>query len=288
MQIGPREEFSRSPEDLSLQDTSLFNYLQTSLKSTSQKELLIQPLEQLYQVEHRSVRGGLVSTLGQINAKEATRALARRAVFDLSPLVRGAAVEQLRKRSLDDARPVFLAAMRHPWSAAADHAALALVALEDDEAVPHLRDLLDEPDPAAPYRDRAGKWVQKELVRVNHLRNCLLCHAPLVDNGVNDVAVGPIPTPGQPLPEVYYGHVRGSALPFVRADIVYFRQDFSAMHKVDKPGRWPAVQRFDYLVRTRQLKPEEAARTTRKAQTACPQREAVEYALSKLNTVDTR
>src|SRR5262249_45651817 len=155
-----------------------------------------------------------------------------------------------KKRDLDEARPVFLAALRHPWAPVADHAALALVALEDFYAVPQLSELLEQPDPTAPCEDDNRKWVQKELVRGNHLRNCPLCHAP--STAVRDSVRGPVPTPGEPLPVVYYGSSR-SRLPMVRADIVYFRQDFSAMHPVAKPDKWPEVQRFDYLVRTREL-----------------------------------
>jgi hypothetical protein len=254
-----------------------------SLPRIKEKHLLVRPLEQMYQTEPTAVRIELVKTLGKIPGSESTQALARRAVYDLSPRAREAAVKALKGRNRDEARPVFLTGLRHRWAPAADHAALALVALEDDEAVPELRELLDEPDPAAPYRNEDGKWVQKELVRVNHLRNCLLCHAPSVDDKV--IVSGPIPTPGKPLPIVYYGG-RPSTQPSVRADVVYFRQDFSAMHPVDKPNRWPAVQRFDYLVRTRELDPDEAAEAARKVRGSYPQRDALLYALSKLNAIE--
>jgi hypothetical protein len=39
--------------------------------------------------------------------------------------------------------------------------------------------------------------------------------------------------------------------PFVRADITYLKQDFSAMLPVTNPGLWPAEQRFDFFVRER-------------------------------------
>ncbi len=42
--------------------------------------------------------------------------------------------------------------------------------------MPALEKLLDEPAPDAPFK-QGGKWLKRELVRVNHLRNCLLCHA---------------------------------------------------------------------------------------------------------------
>src|SRR5262249_39116645 len=137
--------------------------------------LYVRPLEQMLQCETPLVRRDLVKVLSLIKGKEATQAIARRAVFDPCRLVRETAVEALQKRDAGEAREVFLSALRHPWAPAADHAALALVALEDVEAVPDLRKLREQPDPCAPFEDRDGTWKTRELVRVNHLRNCLLC-----------------------------------------------------------------------------------------------------------------
>ena len=111
-----------------------------------------------------------------LHGNDCTKA-ARRAVFDLSPIVREEAVNALRGRGYEEAREVFLAAMRHPWAPAADHAAEALVALEDEGAVKELTALLELPDPSMPVK-QDNKWTVRQLVRVNHLRNCLLCHAP--------------------------------------------------------------------------------------------------------------
>ena len=86
--------------------------------------------------------------LAAIPGKAATLALAQRAVFDLSAAVREGAVAALQRRPRDEARAVFLSSLRHPWAPAADHAAEALVALTDHEAVPRLIRLLDQPDPA--------------------------------------------------------------------------------------------------------------------------------------------
>jgi hypothetical protein len=276
-----RRSSSTSSHEVSV-DEGLSNYLKECSWQRKNRELLVRPLEQMYQTELHLLRGELVTVLAGIEGKEATQALARRAVFDLSAPVREAAVKALKARDLDDARPVFLAGLRHPWLPAADHAALALVALDDSAAIPSLRRLLDEPEPMAPYRNKEGKWVRKELVRVNHLRNCLLCHAPSTD--AKDLVRGPIPTPGQPLPTVYYEE--RSLFPSVRADIVYLRQDFSAMHAVEKPNRWPQVQRFDYLIQARELKTEEVSAAMRSAKKTYPQREAVRYALSYLELPD--
>jgi hypothetical protein len=243
--------------------------------------LLVRPLEQMIQTEPQAVRAELVRTLAKIEGREATQALARRAVFDLSRQVRRTAVEELSWRDAAEARDVFLAAFRYPWPPAADHAATALVALDDEVSAPRLRELLDEPDPALPYRDREGRWKRNELVRVNHLRNCLLCHPPSFSFG--DPVTGPIPMPGVPLVRGYYEAPNPLV---VRADVVYFRQDFSAMHPVEKPNRWPKLQRFDYLVQACELTRSEAETAIERAakQQTYSQREAARWVLEKLES----
>jgi hypothetical protein len=239
-------------------------------------------LEQILQCETPVVRCDLVKTLSLIKGKEATQAIARRAAFDPCRMVRETAVEALEKRDASEAREVLLAAMRHPWAPAADHAALALVALEDAEAVPDLRKLCEQPDPCAPFEDSNGAWKKRELVRVNHLRNCLLCHPPSMDK--NDELRGPIPVPGEPMRQSSYDELRGSRQGrAVRADVVFFRQDFSVMHRVNSKNG-PEQQRFDYLVRTRQLEPDEVKALPKQARTSktYPQREAVRWALATL------
>ncbi len=90
--------------------------------------------------------------------------------------------------------------------------------------------------------------MKRELVRFNHLRNCLLCHAP--SHSQTDLVRGLIPTPGVPIPVEYYHRSHGD---FVRADVVYLKQDFSVMHHVEDAHPWPAMQRFDYVVRVREV-----------------------------------
>jgi hypothetical protein len=99
----------------------------------------------------------------------------------------------------------------------------------------------------------------RELVKVNHHRNCLLCHAPAnATPGANRVT-GTIPTPGEPLPpsQVYYSNPPRDMV--VRADVTYLRQDFSMMVRVLDAEPWPMRQRFDFLVRSRVVGEEEAA-----------------------------
>ncbi len=77
----------------------------------------------------------------------------------------------------------------------------------------------------------------------------------------------------------------------MRADITYLRQDFSLMERVTKPDKWPQWQRFDYLVRTRELTADEIAdhekkRKRKPAARSYPQREAVLFALRELTGED--
>jgi hypothetical protein len=52
------------------------------------------------------------------------------------------------------------------------------------------------------------------------------------------------------LPTEYYSASKGY---FTRADVVYLRQDFSAVHRVPNQQHWPEIQRFDYFVRIKPL-----------------------------------
>jgi hypothetical protein len=75
----------------------------------------------------------------------------------------------------------------------------------------------------------------------------------------------------------------------VRADVTYLRQDFSLLQQVVKPDKWPAWQRFDFLVRTRELPAQEAAELDKGGphrQLVYPQRDAVLFALRELTGED--
>jgi hypothetical protein len=244
-------------------------------------------LVQILPVEDKPVRLALVRHLGRIKDADATAGLVRLALFDVSGEVRRAAVSGLQHRPPREYQQLLLDGLRYPWTPVADRAAEALVALGDQDAVAGLADLLDRPDPSGPVRNVKGTWVKPELVRINHLRNCLLCHAPSTDE--RDVARGLVPTPGERVPEGYHGRSDGS---FVRADVTYLRPDFSLKQAVADPEPWPANQRYDYLIRMRALTPAEARRWDHgaklpEAKTAnYPQRQAVLFALRQLTGKD--
>lgn len=239
----------------------------------------VSTLEQVLQTEEMPVGLLLVKQFASIHGPEAGAALARRAVFDVSEEVRQAAVKALKDRPPEHIRPTFLAALRYPWAPAADYAAEALVNLNDKAAVGDLVKLVDLPDPAAPaYDAEKMSWAVAELVCVNHLRNCQLCHAS--SSSRRDPVRGLIPTPGEPLKFQYYDSMDGN---FIRADVTYLRQDFSVMQPVEKAEPWPEYQRFDYLVRRRELPEKEGAALAAAARGRdYPQRGAVLFALREL------
>jgi hypothetical protein len=190
-------------------------------------------------------------------------------------------------RRREEYRKVFLDGLRYPWPPVADHAAEALVALRDHAAIPDLSSLLGKPDPAAPVAGPDHKVQVAELVCVNHLRNCLLCHAPSVHG--SGLVRAPVPSTDQPLSEQFLYYNRSFQGPAVRADTTYLKQDFAALQPVAAHGVWPEVQRFDYMIRMRELSASElklleqkrASRQNDQAATY-PQREAVLFALKGL------
>jgi hypothetical protein len=210
-------------------------------------------LLQILQVEEAPARRLLLDLLGEMEG--AAPALASRAIFDLSPEVRQAAVRALARRSPKVYRGFLLAGLRYPWPPAAAHAAEALVALGDKGAAPVLEALLIEPEPGRPATAGEGPSrspTVRELVRVNHLKNCLLCHPPSFNE--KDPVRGVVPNLSRPPGSAGVGYVGGAADVFVRADVTYLRQDFSLLQPVDEPPKgWPAVQRYDYVVRVRAL-----------------------------------
>jgi hypothetical protein len=265
----------------------------------------IATLRQLLMHEHRNIRLVLVDVLSKIEGRQASLALAERAVFDLNPDVRLAALVALKSRPVAEYEAALVAGLRYPWPAVADHAAESLVALDLRGTVPQLIPLLDARDLREPYPVDQGKTrrvVVPELVRMNHLRNCLLCHD--YSSSPADPVRGLVPHAEHlvPLPasgarttgKSWSGGNRSGgsvvASTFVRADITYLRQDFSVLQPVPNHGRlWPADQRYDYLIRLRPLTPEgllvwqEKFRDFRAPE---PQREALLFALRELTGED--
>jgi hypothetical protein len=243
--------------------------------------------------EEAGVQQALIRVLESIRDPEASRALARVAVFATDEAIRAFAIDALSVRRERDYTAELVAGLRYPWPAVAENAARAIVRLERKDLVPQLKALLYAPDPRGPRTEEvAGRQVMvaPELVRINHLRNCLLCHAPADPREARSlrgtlVAEVPVPTESLPKPGPAY-YFSGSNL-LVRIDMTYLRQDFSALLEVMDRSAWPARQRFDFVVRKRVLTGWEAeVLRSRLAGGELPYRRAAAKALHDLTRSD--
>ncbi len=220
---------------------------------------LLPTLMQVLATEAPALRIGLIAQYRDWQGPHITAAFARLALYDPDPAVRDDALHALRGRPPAEATQALLDGLRHPWPIVAQRAAAAVVFLERTDLMDRLTEWLGGPDPCAPFvQDVKGTKVLavRELVKVNHHRSCLLCHAPSSDIRSREVPQGLVPSPGEPLPpfasQAYYSAFRlGDTV--ARADVTYLRQDFSALLPVKDAAPWPEMQRFDFLIRTRVL-----------------------------------
>jgi hypothetical protein len=228
---------------------------------------MVAALTQILMPESELIRVKLARGLATIPHADASKALARLALFSPEDDVRAAAIEGLKLRRERDYTDVLVQGFHYPLPAVAKRSAEALVKLECKDVLADLVDVLERPDPRLPVTEkRAGQEVTtvRELVKVNHHRNCLLCHAPgNTDNTPEGVLKVAVPLPTEPLPKPSDGGGYQKAPPtsdmVVRLDMTYLRQDFSLMMPVADAHPWPDLQRFDFLVRTRPLTPEDMA-----------------------------
>jgi HEAT repeat protein len=240
----------------------------------------------------------LVDMLAEIDSKSATIALAERAVFDLSPEVRQAAIYALMGRPKDHVRKTFIMAMSYPWPPVAEHAAEALVALHDEEAAPLLVAQLGKPDPAAPFATQRGASAY-ELVRIHHEKNCLLCHVPATGRGDPVVGIDTFssrPVASNDLVGNYGGNPAaltaslggGWSGLWIRADVQFLHQDFAVTFPVLPAFGDDRALRYDFTVRKRPLKPAEVQEWKKHspAKDNYKQRDAVLFALRNLTGKD--
>jgi hypothetical protein len=273
----------------------------------------IPTLLQLLTHEDKPVRLMLVDLLQAIPGKASSAALARRAAFDLDPDVRQAAVVALRDRPLTDSRRELVSLLRYPWAPAAEHAAEALVNLQDHGVIGQLVATLDAPDPLEPIVDGQGGSAVRQLVRIHHLTNCLLCHPP-ASTAQNPVLGGdpvlPLPPTSSGLKAAALGlrstagaHIYGSGSSsgvtpaLLRADVTYLRQDFSVLQALPpqlaglRAASGPLAaqtQRFDFVLQKRPLSKQQTAELRKLASERVdyPQRQAVLFALRELTGKD--
>jgi hypothetical protein len=258
-------------------------------RGTWDKPDCLPAITQILQVQPAPVRLLLVEQLAKIPGRAATEALAQRAIYDLSPQVREHATTALKSRPASEFQKVLLQGMSSPWRPVTENAVEALVRLQLKNLRRQLEELLLEPDPTLPYvkvEADEKRFYVKELVRMDHAQNCLLCHPAARSN--TDLVRGVVPTPGSKMPSrrfAYYSHFGGDLVQ-VRADTTTLRQDFSVMHQTG-PTDAPIPQRFDYFIRERRATPQEIGLHIERAKGERPgsinfQREAVVFALHEL------
>ena len=252
----------------------------------------IAALMQVVMAQPEENRRMLARHLAGVEGRQASEALARIALFDPDPDVRRQAIRALEHRPPSEYRLPLLSGFASPLPVVAEHAAEALAALKRTETVPALLAILDGPDPRTPYAKGAGpaRFV-KEVVRVNHMINCLMCHPPSFRT--SDPARAPVP-PLPPLREPVQKGVGGyGAQPskravvvketFIRADITYLKQDYSVILGINATGVLKGQQRYDLLVRERLATPADlAAALVRKNAGPTGQQKAVAFALREL------
>jgi hypothetical protein len=220
-------------------------------------------LTQMLAPESAEIRMGLVKYLAGVPHVEATRQLARMAIFSPEEEIRAAAIEALKVRREKDYTDVLVKGLRYPWPAVAKRSADAISKIGRTDLVPELIAVLEETDPRMPVEKTTdGKKVKvvREMVKINHHRNCMMCHtAGNPETGTGGAITAEVPVQGQPLPLPSEGYRQSSPDMMIRIDVTYLRQDFSAMLPVADAHPWPESQRFDFLVRERKLTDEEAA-----------------------------
>jgi len=245
-----------------------------------------------------NMRHAMAKYVGSVSRSEATQALARIALFAAEDEVRNTAIAALKARKEKDYTDMLMQGFRYPWPAVAKRAADAVVKLDRKDLIPQLIDILDEPDPRSPVTKKTdGKTVTsvREIVRINHHRNCIMCHAPGQDvTNASDVMVAEVPVPGQALPSFNSGGYQSQGVPdlLVRLDVTYLRQDFSVMLPVENAAPWPELQRFDFVTRTRNLDEDEVKQYREKFENlepgvVPPNQKAALVALRELTGKDT-
>ena len=206
-------------------------------------------LTQILGPERKTLRADLVRKLRVSNRPEAIKAIARAAIFDADGEVRMVAVKALKddqKAQAPEVTDILMHGIRYPLASVAKRSAQVMIMLDRKDLLPQLVDVLGEPAPGDPVATTVNDEkvsVVREVVRINHHRNCLLCHPPSQTGEPQEVP-GVIPIPGSPFPTSpteAYGNAKSFGEPMVRADTTYLRQDFSVMMPVANAAPRPEL-----------------------------------------------
>jgi hypothetical protein len=263
-------------------------------KATTEHVMLarMSALTQILAAESAEIRLGLVKYLAGVPHVESSRALARMALFSPEDDIRSAAILALSVRKEKDYTDTLLKGLRYPWPAVAKRAADAIARLERKDLIPELLAVLETGDPRLP-KEVDGKAVVREMVKLNHHRNCMMCHSPAGSGTPNPNAItAEVAVQGQPLPSPGEGYRQSTPELMIRIDVTYLRPDFSASMPVKDAHPWPEMQRFDFLVRERKLTADETVAyrdqlTPKEAGVLSPYHKSALAALRELTGKDT-
>jgi hypothetical protein len=262
--------------------------LKTKLNTSEWRRSEVVPcFMQMLQAEDTPIRKVLIEQLVRMPGSRSTQALAMRVMTEIDKETRHQAVIALKNRDEKEYLPLLTQGLYYPWTSVVAHAAEALAVLKGKSCMQDLSRAFEELDPTLPFKLNPRNTVVRELVKVSHLSNCVLCHAPSL--ATTDLVRGAVPVQGLPIPgpatsPAYYKErqpVSDGTL-FVRADITYLRQDFSLTQPVANNGVWPKFQRYDYMLRTRQATPQEQKKGDELAKKITPQKEILLKAIEHL------
>src|SRR5260370_21679646 len=105
---------------------------------------------QIFMPKSASSRVSLAKGLAMIPHVDATKALAKLAIFSPEDEVRAAAIEGLKLRREKDYTDVLMQGFRYPLPAVSKRAADALVKLDRKDLIENLVEILDKSDPRLP------------------------------------------------------------------------------------------------------------------------------------------
>ena len=119
----------------------------------------IAALTQILAPKRAPLRASLIDRLKQSNLPEATRAIARTAIFDSDGDIRMAAIKALKDRPKADYDDVLLRGLRYPLASVSRRSAQAMLALNRTDLLPKVAAVLDEAARAIPWRT---KWKARK------------------------------------------------------------------------------------------------------------------------------
>ncbi|MFO0863986.1 MAG: hypothetical protein U0744_04925 [Gemmataceae bacterium] len=245
-------------------------------------------LMQILSPESEALRSGLIRHLKRLNHPDATLALAKLAIFSEEPSLRAEATSALKSKPGSHYDGAIRLGLRYPRPEIAVRTMELIAKRERMDWADALVKLLEEPDPRDPKLSDDGKsYLVREVVKIRHLDNCLLCHPP-ARRGSEAMVTGQLSgilwqeflaAPRKQIPNAggqfgFGGYNQGGIAgfnrtgfqdgPSVRFDVTFLRQDFSLKLAVTaeeqgvSKGAAIKLERFDFLVRTRKLTPAQA------------------------------